>query len=228
MLRVSCYIFTFLLALQACKTNKLSNGDDSFYGTISYNINLKMNVDTIYQKDRFKFYGNRVDWTYFKNGDVQQKFFGSSLSGLDIIFWDLSENQVVTKYNSSDTLFIKHSNLKFADFIKNMNVTTNSLYPFNFLMKVPATSSRESYYYTYSCDFSDALCVNPTIYENVNYDNFYDIISKTEGCLPLNYQIDYFTYQINYRSKNVSSLIVKYNDKLHKRNPRVFFSDLTH
>ena len=209
--------------MQSCKTNKLSNGENSFFGTISYDINLKMNVDTIYQKDRSKFYGNRVDWTYFKNGDIQQKFYGSSSTGLDVIFWDLSENLIITKYNSSDTLFIKHSNSKFADFVKSMTTAPIiSLYTFRLLMKVPATSSRESYHYTYSCDVSDDLCVNPTIYKNINYDNFYDIISKTEGCLPLNYQFDYFTYEVNFNSNNVNNLVVKYNDKLHRKNPRVF------
>lgn len=221
MFRINVFIFLFILVLQSCKTNKLSNGEDSFLGTISYDINLKMNVDTIYQKDRSKFYGNRVDWTYFKNGDFQQKYFGSSLDGLDIVFWDWSEKQIITKYNASDTLFIKDANLKLGDFVKKYpsSPSSNEL---KLMFKVPATSSRESYHYAYSCDVSDTLCVNPTIYENINYDNFYDIISKTEGCLPLNYQFDYFTYQVNFNSNNVNNSVIKYNDKLHRKNPRVF------
>ena len=76
MFKISVFTIIFFGVLQSCKTNKLSNGENSFFGTISYDINLIMNVDTIYQKDLSKFFGNQVDWTFFKNGDIQQKFYG--------------------------------------------------------------------------------------------------------------------------------------------------------
>jgi hypothetical protein len=209
--------------MQSCKTNKLSNGENSFFGTISYDINLKMNVDTIYQKDRSKFYGNRVDWTYFKNGDIQQKFYGSSSIGLDVIFWDLSENLIITKYNSSDTLFVNNS--KFSNITKKLISPTLSKKSLKLLMKMPATPTKRSYYYTYSCDFKEAFKINPLTYYGFNYDNFYEIVSSTNGCIPLKYQFDYFTYQVNFISNNINNSVFKYNDKLHRKNPRVFLND---
>lgn len=222
MFRINVFTFLFILVLQSCKTNKLSNGEDSFFGTISYDINLIMNVDTLYQKDRSKFYGNQVDWTYFKNGDIQQKFYGSSSTGLDVIFWDLSENLIITKYNSSDTLFVNNSNSKFSNITKKLISPTLSMKTLKLLMKVPATPTKGSYYYTYSCAFKEAFRINPLTYNGFNYDNFYEIFSSTNGCIPLKYQFDYFTYQVNFNSNNVNNLVVKYNDKLHRKNPRVF------
>ena len=222
MFKISVFTIIFFGVLQSCKTNKLSNGENSFFGTISYDINLIMNVDTIYQKDLSKFFGNQVDWTFFKNGDIQQKFYGSSLTGLDIIFWDVSESKIITKYNSSDTLFIKNATSQSVQICKKLVTPTPSLKSLKLLMKVPATSLKESNYYTYSCDLSEDFHINPSIYKNINYNNFYEIIKFTNGCLPMKYQFDYFTYQVDYTLNNVNNLVVRYKDKFHKKNSRVF------
>ena len=84
MIRKVNYIIFASLLFQACKTMSLTNDKGYFYGSISYDINYKMNVDKIYQVDKSGIYGNKLEWTFFKNGDVQQKYFGSSIDGLDL------------------------------------------------------------------------------------------------------------------------------------------------
>ncbi len=118
MIRKVSSVLLITILLQSCKVISFKNDDESFAGTIYYTIDLEMNVDTIYQADRSSFYGDKLEWTFFKNGDIQQKYFGSSLDGLDIVFWDWSEKQIITKYNNSDTLFIRDANLKLGDFVK--------------------------------------------------------------------------------------------------------------
>ena len=126
MKRKVSYIILASIVFQACKTMTLKNDEGHFHGTISYDIDLRMNVDTIYQVDKSGIYGNKLEWTFFKNGDVQNKYFGSSMDGLDLVFWDLSEKQIITKYNSSDTLFIKDASQKFSDFVKKFESPTSS------------------------------------------------------------------------------------------------------
>ena len=90
MIRKVSSVLLITILLQSCKVISFKNDVESFLGTIYYTIDLEMNVDTIYQADRSSFYGDKLEWTFFKNGDIQQKYFGSSLDGLDIVFWDWS------------------------------------------------------------------------------------------------------------------------------------------
>ena len=100
MTRKVSFILLIAVLFQSCKMITFRNDDESFVGTIYYDIDLEMNVDTLYQVNRSSYYGDKLEWTFFKNGDIQQKYFGSSLSGLDIVFWDWSEKQIITKYNA--------------------------------------------------------------------------------------------------------------------------------
>ena len=100
MTRKVSFILLIAVLFQSCKMITFRNDDESFVGTIHYNIDLEMNVDRLYQVNRSSYYGDKLEWTFFKNGDIQQKYFGSSLGGLDIVFWDWSEKQIITKYNN--------------------------------------------------------------------------------------------------------------------------------
>lgn len=221
MIRKVSYIILASIVFQACKTVTLKNDEGHFYGTISYDIDLRMNVDTIYQVDKSGIYGNKLEWTFFKNGDVQQKYFGSTMDGLDLVFWDLSEKQIITKYNSSDTLFIKDASQKFSDFVKKFESPTSSNF-IKLIFKVPANQSINEYYYMYSCDYSEEVHIDPNKYSDFFYDQFYDIVKLTNGCIPMNQQIDFFSYKINYKTTGFNESLPRYKEKISKKKPRIY------
>ena len=221
MIRKVSSLVLIVILLQSCKMTSFKNDDESFVGTIYYNVDLEMNVDTIYQVDRSSFYGDKLEWTFFKNGDIQQKYFGSSLDGLDIVFWDWSEKQIIIKYNNSDTLFIRDANLKLGDFVKKYPSSPSSN-QIKLMFKVPATSLKNEFYFAYSCDYSKDIFIDSEKYNGFSHDYFNDIISHTNGCIPINYQLDFFTYQIRYKSVDINENLPQYKEKIHRKMPRVY------
>jgi len=218
--KVSSILLIFSL-FQSCKMITFRNDDESFIGTIYYDIDLEMNVDTLYQVNRSSYYGDKLEWTFFKNGDIQQKFFGSSKNGLDIVFWDWSEKQIITKYNASDTLFIKDANLKSGNFVKKYPFTPSSN-EVKLMFKVPATSLEHEFYFSYTCDYLEDIFINTEKYNDFGHDYFNDIISHTNGCIPLNYQLNYYSYQIWYKSIDINENLPHYREKIHRKMPRVY------
>ena len=186
MTRKVSFILLIAVLFQSCKMITFRNDDESFIGTIYYDIDLEMNVDTLYQVNRSSYYGDKLEWTFFKNGDIQQKYFGSSLGGLDIVFWDWSEKQIITKYNGSDTLFIRDANLKLGDFVKKYSSSPSSN-EMKLMFKVPATSLENEFYFEYTFDYSKDIFINTEKYNDFRHDYFNDITLHTNGCIPINY-----------------------------------------
>ena len=224
MIRKVNYIILASLLFQSCKTMSLINDKGCFYGSISYDINYKINVDTIYQVDKSGIYGNKLEWTFFKNGDVQQKYFGSYIDGLDLVFWDLSEKKIITKYNSSDTLFIKDASQKFSDFVKKQKSSTSSNF-IKLIFKVPANQLSKEYFYMYSCDYLKEVYIDVNRYSDFFHEQFYDIINLTNGCIPMNYQLDFFSYAINYETTGFNENITRYKEKISRKSPRINISN---
>ncbi|MDG2041407.1 MAG: hypothetical protein P8J92_01000 [Bacteroidia bacterium] len=221
MTRKISFILLIAVLFQSCKMITFRNDDESFIGTIYYDIDLEMNVDTLYQVNRSSYYGDKLEWTFFKNGDIQQKYFGSSLGGLDIVFWDWSEKQIITKYNASDTLFIRDANLKLGDFVKKYSSSPSSN-EMKLMFKVPATSLENEFYFEYTFDYSKDIFINTEKYNDFGHDYFNDITLHTNGCIPLNYQLNYYSYQIWYKSIEINEKLPHYKEKIHRKMPRVY------
>lgn len=221
MTRKVSFILLIAVLFQSCKMITFRNDDESFVGTIHYNIDLEMNVDTLYQVNRSSYYGDKLEWTFFKNGDIQQKYFGSSLGGLDIVFWDWSEKQIITKYNGSDTLFIRDANLKLGDFVKKYSSSPSSN-EMKLMFKVPATSLENEFYFEYTCDYLKDIFINTEKYNDFSHDYFNDITLQTNGCIPINYQLNYYSYQISYKSIDIKENLPHYKEKVHRKMPRVY------
>ena len=221
MTRKVSFILLIAVLFQSCKMITFRNDDESFVGTIHYNIDLEMNVDTLYQVNRSSYYGDKLEWTFFKNGDIQQKYFGSSLGGLDIVFWDWSEKQIITKYNASDTLFIRDANLKLGDFVKKYSSSPSSN-EMKLMFKVPATSLENEFYFEYTCDYLKDIFINTEKYNDFSHDYFNDITFQTNGCIPINYQLNYYSYQISYKSIDIKENLPHYKEKVHRKMPRVY------
>ncbi len=90
------------------------------------------------------------------------------------------------------------------------------------MFKLPATSLNNEFYFAYSCDYLKDICVNTEKYSGFSHDYFNDIISHTYGCIPINYQLNFFTYQIIYKSLDINENLPKYKEKIHRKMPRVY------
>ena len=78
------------------------------------------------------------------------------------------------------------------------------------------------YYYMYSCDYSEEVHIDPNKYYDFFYDQFYDIVKLTNGCIPLNQQVDFFSYKINYKTTGFYESLPRYKDKISRKKPRIY------
>ena len=219
------------LCLVSCKTIESASGDKVklFQGTIVYDVEVLQTLDTAFQKSKKELYGTEMYLTVFKNGDIQRKYNGASPKGYDLYYIDIANNEVLEKYNNSDSLYVHSAGTQDIIKLNDLRGTKDDLAVLNYdliNLSIGAQeldpNARDRKYLTIKYWYADDIKIDKTKYTSVNDELWNYFLNKSDGSLFLRYEIDYFTYKVIYTAKNIQpNKFEKSKQKLGEEIPRV-------
>jgi hypothetical protein len=221
----------FLLVVAGCKTVDSAAGDKVklFHGTIVYDVEVIQNTDTAFVKNKKGLYGTEMYLTVFKNGDIQRKYNGASSQGYDLYYIDVASNQILEKYNNSDSLYVHNAGTQNFIKLNDLRGSTDDLSILNYdlidlsigAQELDADASQRKYL-TIQYWYADDIKIDKTKYTSVNDELWNYFINKSDGSLFLRYEIDYFTYKVVYTAKDIQpNKFERSKQKLGEEVPRI-------
>jgi hypothetical protein len=220
-----------LSTISSCKTVTTAAGEkvEPFKGTIVYDVEVIQTTDTLYEKNKKALFGNEMYLTIYKNGDIQRKYNGASNQGYDLQYLDVKQNELLVKFNYTDSLFVQKANIQNIKKLNDLRDPATSLNVMNYDLQELSVAAQQApsansvgKYLTIKYWYSDALHIDKSLYTNVNNDLWGYFMSKSDGSLFLKYEIDFFTYKVIYTAKEIRP--GKYENAKEKMNetaPRV-------
>lgn len=225
------YIGLLFVLFSGCTMLQTSGGEKikPFSGTIIYSIDVQQNVDTTFVKNKKAVFGTEMYLTVFKNGDIQRKYKGNSPTGYDLHYINLEDNQVLEKYNNSDSLFVHSAAQQDMTKMNELRVTKEQSEVLGISTEQIAIAAKEvpssksiGDYLTIKYWYSPTVRVDKSKYSNVNDELWSYFMNKSDGSLYLKYEIDYFSYKVTYTATQIlPGKYEKYKDELSEEAPRV-------
>ena len=225
-------IFLGILVLMGCRSTLITSSGEEikpFAGTIVYKVEVEQNVDTSYEKNKKALFGDQMSLTVFKNGDIQRTYNGASTKGYDLLYIDVEENQILEKYNNSDSLYVIDAIAPNMTKLNDLRVTNEKVELLNYPLKQVAIGAQElsteggmGKYLTIKYWYAEGLKVDKSKYAKVNKDLWAYFLNESDGSLYLKYEIDYFTYKVTYTAVDIlPGEFKKSEDKIGKDVPRI-------
>ena len=214
-----------------CKTVSTAQGDKVklFQGTIVYDVEVVQTTDTAFQKSKKELYGTEMYLTVFKNGDIQRKYNGASTNGYDLYYMDIASNEILEKYNNSDSIYVHNAGTQNIIKLNDLRGSKDELSVLNYSLTNLSIGAQEldpnandRKYLTMKYWYADDIKIDKSKYSSINDELWNYFINKSDGSLFLKYEIDYFTYKVIYTAKNIQpNKFEKSKQKLGEEIPRI-------
>ncbi|MDB4161465.1 hypothetical protein N9772_03770 [Bacteroidia bacterium] len=224
------FLFVALFTV-GCKTVATSTGQKvkAFSGTIIYDVEVEQKSDTSFEKDKKALYGNEMQLTVFKNGDLYRTYDGTGSQGYEIYFLDVDQNEIVKKYKNSDTLYVHRASVQNIQKVSDIRSKNEEVSILNYNLKEVSVTAQEASnsthvgkYLSLKYWYTPELKVDKNKYASINDDLWGYFMKKSDGSIYLKYELDYFTYKVTYTAREIlPGKFEKLKEKLSEEVPRV-------
>lgn len=222
---------TILLGIaQGCKTIVTKEGEKikPFTGTILYDVKVEQKSDSSFEKDKQALYGTEMHLTVFKNGNLQRQYIGAAPTGFAMHYIDIKNQEILKKYNSSDSLYVYPCSIQNIRKIGDLRGEKIAQTVINYELNQIAITAQEApsrlnagRYLTIKYWYTDALKIDKTNYQGVNDDLVGYFLNQADGSIYLKYEIDYFTYKVTYTAKELLPGTYEKTKELLEEAPKV-------
>lgn len=229
--QLSILVFGILVLLYSCKTVQTESGEKvkAFQGTIVYDVKVEQKADTAFEKSKKGMFGEEMYLTVFKNGDLQRRYSGTSPNGYDLQYLDVEKNEVVQKYNNSDSLYVHAATTQNIQKVSDLRTDKDAQTVLNYNVKQVAITAQETpsavssgQFLTIKYWYPPELKIDKSLYSSVNEDLWSYFMNKSDGSIYLKYEIDYFTYKVTYTAKQIlPGKFERSKEKISDEVPRV-------
>ncbi len=230
MKKITFCLIVLLGITQGCKTIMTTEGKKikPFRGIILYDVKVEQKSDSSFEKNKQALYGTEMRLTVFKNGNLQRQYSGASSTGFSMYYIDIKNQEILKKYNNSDSLYVHPSSVQNIRKISDLRGEKLVQSVLDYELKEIAITAQEApsrlsagRYFTIKYWYTDALKIDKTNYAGVNDDLLGYFMNKADGSIYLKYEIDYFTYKVTYTAREIAPGTYEKTKEMLEESPRI-------